>query len=126
MANSLNANGTVTLVFGVSNLQKSLKWYGDVLSFPVDFQVEEMGWAEVKTCVPGVTIGLSQVEHPQVRGGCTPVFGVGDIDHERGKLEALNVKFDGPTITIPDMVKLATFYDEDGNKLMLVQSLAQT
>ena len=35
----------------------------------------------------------------------------------------LNVPFDGETITIPEMVRLATFYDPDGNKLMLYQDI---
>ncbi len=38
-------------------------------------------------------------------------------------MESKNVRFDGETQTIPDMVKLATFYDPDGNALMLYQDL---
>ena len=34
------------------------------------------------------------------------------------------MRFDGPTQEIPEMVKLATFYDPDGNKLMLYQDLS--
>lgn len=35
------------------------------------------------------------------------------------------MRFDGPTQTIPGMVKLATLFDPDGNTLMLFQSLAE-
>jgi hypothetical protein len=33
------------------------------------------------------------------------------------------VRFDGDTMTIEGMVKLATFYDLDGNKLMFSENL---
>jgi hypothetical protein len=33
------------------------------------------------------------------------------------------VKFDGPTQEIPGMVKLATFFDPDGNAMMFFQDL---
>ena len=41
----------------------------------------------------------------------------------RTALEEKAVRFDGDTVVIPDMVKLATFYDPDGNAWMLAQSL---
>ena len=50
-------------------------------------------------------------------------FGVKDIDKARATLEELQVRFDGETLTIPEMVRLATFFDPDDNKLMLYQSL---
>ena len=37
---------------------------------------------------------------------------------------SLDVKFDGPTQEIPGLVKLATFYDPDGNNYMLNESLS--
>jgi hypothetical protein len=33
------------------------------------------------------------------------------------------VRFDGPTIELPGMVKLATFFDPDGNPMMFYQDL---
>jgi hypothetical protein len=66
---------------------------------------------------------LSEVEKVDVKGGPTLTFGVKDIEAARALLERRNVRFDGETLTIPDMVKLATFYDLDGHKLMLYQSL---
>ena len=52
-----------------------------------------------------------------------PVFGVGDIAVARGALEEAGVRFDGETETIEGMVSTATFYDPDGNALMLAQDL---
>ncbi len=56
-------------------------------------------------------------------GGATLVFGVADVDSARAQLEAKDVRFDGETQTIPDMVKLATFFDPDGNTFMLAEDL---
>jgi len=36
------------------------------------------------------------------------------------------VKFDGDTITIEGMVKIATFYDPDGNAMMLAEDFTNT
>ena len=35
------------------------------------------------------------------------------------------MKFDGETIEIPEMVKLATFFDLDGNPIKLYQGLGE-
>ncbi len=77
----------------------------------------------MQTNIAKVTVGLSQVEEVPKEGGAVLTFGVADIDQARGKLEASDVRFDGPTRTIPGMVKLATFYDPDGNTLMFAQGL---
>ena len=52
------------------------------------------------------------------------MFGVTDIDAARTEMEGKAVRFDGETQVIPGMVKLATFFDPDGNSYMLSQSLA--
>ena len=124
MASNLNYDGGLTLAMQVGDLDGALKWYQDVLGFSILYRLDDMGWAELATEVKGVTVGLSQVETPKVGAGPVPTFGVKDIDAARAKLEARDVRFDGATQVIPDMVKLATFYDPDGNALMLYQSLA--
>ena len=53
-----------------------------------------------------------------------PTFVVKDIDAARAHLESLGTKFDGDTHQIGDMVRLATFYDPDGNAWMLAQQLS--
>ena len=52
-----------------------------------------------------------------------PTFGVKDIAAARAHLESLGTKFDSDTYEIEGMVKLATFYDPDGNAWMLAESL---
>ena len=83
-----------------------------------------MGWCELKTAVKNVNVDLSQVEKVQAKGGATLTFGVRDIGAARKALEQKSVRFDGKIETIPDMVSLTTFFDPDGNKLMLYQDLS--
>ncbi len=125
MASALNYDGGLTCALNVTDLEKSKKWYQEVLGFRLLYQMEEMGWCELATCVDRVNVGLSQVEEAGGKGGATPTFGVTDIDSARQQLEAKDVRFDGPTQTIEGMVKLATFYDPDNNALMLYQDLQE-
>lgn len=124
MPSPLGYTGGLTLATQVSDLDKAIAWYTDVLGFQTLYKVDDIAWGEVKTEVQGVNIGLSQVESPRVGAGPVPTFGVEDIDHARSLLEAKDVKFDGETREYPGMVRLATFFDPDGNALMLYQSLS--
>ena len=123
MPSSLDYDGGLTCAMEAADLDASIAWYRDVLGFELLYRMDDLGWCELKTAVAGVNVGLSQVETPQVKGGATPTFGVSDIDQARAALETKGVRFDGETITIKDMVRLATFFDPDGNKLMFYQDL---
>ncbi len=120
---AIDYNGTITLSTSVSNIDESIDWFKTVLGFSEIFRAPEAGWAEVTTPTEGVSIGLAQNEKVNGAGGATPVFGVSDIAAARAQLQGKQVKFDGETIEIPGMVKLATFYDPDGNTYMLSESL---
>lgn len=122
-AASLGYNGGLTCAVQVSNIEKSIAWYEDVLGFKQIYHIKEMGWCEMASPVNRVQLGLSQVEQPKVKG-VTLTWGVKDIEAARNKLEQSDVRFDGATQEIPDMVKLATFYDPDGNNYMLYESLS--
>jgi len=106
----------------VSNFDAAVEWYREALGFEVVYRLDEYGWGEVRTPWNGVTIGLSQVEELK-HGGTVPTFGVKDIAAARAHLEFLGTKFDGDTYEISGMVKLATFYDPDGNAWMLAEAL---
>lgn len=125
MAAPLGYDGGLTCALSVKDMKTSIKWYQDVLGFKLLYQMDEngMGWCELATPVARVNVGLGQEEHPQVKGGATLTFGVVDIDAARKQLEAKKVRFDGPTRTIEGMVRLATFFDPDGNTFMLYQNL---
>ncbi len=124
MAASLEYNGGLTCAMEVKDRKASATWYADVLGFNLLYDVEEIGWCELATSVERVNIGLSEVESPTVKGGATLTFGVTDIEVARKELESKDVRFDGETRVYEGMVKLATFYDPDGNTLMLYQDLS--
>jgi CreA protein len=108
----------------VSNIDAAIDWYREALGFELVYKLDDLGWGEVRTPYEGITIGLAQREEVQ-NGGATPTFGVEDIEAARRHLESKGVRFDGDTYEVEGMVKLATFYDPDGNAYMLAQSLQQ-
>lgn len=125
MASPLGYIPGLTCSMGVTNLDASIRWYTEVLGFELLYKVDELAWCELKTEVPGVNVGLSQREKAGGEGGSTLTFGVKNVDDARRQLEAKSVRFDGETQVIPDMVKLATFFDPDGNAFMLYEDLAK-
>jgi CreA protein len=122
-AANLGYTPELTCSVSVRNLEKAKQWYAEVLGFQHLYTMTEIGWSELATSIPGVNIGLSQVENFEAKGGTVPVFGVKDINHARAQLEQQQTRFDGETQTIPGMVKLATFFDPDGNPFMLSENL---
>ena len=127
MPSPLNYTGGLTISIQVKDRKKSTDWYQNVLGFKLLYDVAEIGWCELATEVAGgkVNVGLSEVESPKVGAGPVPTFGVKDIEASRSFLEKHKVRFDGPIHEFPGMVKLSTFFDPDGNALMLYQDLAK-
>lgn len=125
MANTLGYTGELTIATQVRDMARAIEWYGEVLGFELVYRMDEMGWCEMASPVAGVTVGFSQVEKPKTTGP-VPVWNVADIDAARAGLEARHVRFDGDTMTIPGMVRLATFFDPDGNAWMLSQTLMKS
>lgn len=119
---AIDLDDTITIALSVKDRHSSAAWYKDTLGFTLLYHADEAGWSEVATKTPGVTIGFGEQAEAKP-GNAVPVFGTPDIATARQTLEAAGVTFDGPTETIPDMVSTATFYDPDGNALMLAQDL---
>lgn len=124
MSSIQNYDGGLTLSVPVSDLDASIDWYQKVFGFELLYKVDEIAWCELQSSVKNVNVGLSQVEDPQP-GGVTPTFGVDDIEAAVKRLKANKVRMDGDIVTYPGMVRLITFYDPDGNSLMLYQALAE-
>ena len=104
----------------VSDYDRSLAWYRDVLGFEVSYELPDYGWCELSTPF-GFTIGLGQTEEV-TPGTVVPTFGVHDIDAAIAHLRAHDVKVED-WHEIPDMVRLSTFWDLDGTSWMLAQTL---
>lgn len=118
----ISVDQTITIAMSVKDRNASAKWYEDMLGFELLYHADEAGWSEMQTNTPGVTIGFGEHTKP-VPGNCVPVFGIADLDSARQELEQADVKFDGDTGVVEGMVKTATFYDPDGNALMLAEDL---
>ncbi|CUH76456.1 putative enzyme related to lactoylglutathione lyase [Tritonibacter multivorans] len=113
---------TITLALSVSDRHASARWYEDMLGFEVLYHADAAGWSELQTKTPGVVMGLGEHTKP-APGNCVPVFGIADLDGARATLEQAGVAFDGATDVVEGMVKTATFFDPDGNALMLAEDL---
>ena len=113
----------LTASVGVSDLGAAIEWYQSVLGFSLLYRMDDIGWCEMATAMPGVNIGLSQLESVGKGGGATVVFGVDDIEGAKAHLDSLGVRQDGGIQVIEAMVKLITFFDPDGNTLMFSQNL---
>lgn len=118
----VDVDKTITIALSVKDRHASADWYQKTLGFEAMYHADEAGWSELQTNTDGVTLGLGEHTEP-APGNCVPVFGVADLDGARGRMEAAGIKFDGPTDVVEGMVKTATFYDPDGNALMLAQDL---
>ncbi|WP_342078426.1 VOC family protein [Yoonia sp. SS1-5] len=114
---------TITIAMSVKDRHASVAWYQEKLGFTLLYHLDDAGWSEMQTLTKGVTLGFGEQAEP-APGNTVPVFGIADIATARRDLEAANVRFDGPTETIEGMVSTATFFDPDGNALMLAQDLS--
>lgn len=114
--------GKLVCSVSVSDHLKSSQWYVETLGFSVVFENPEVGMSYLATPVENVWLDLSQVEKPDIRGPAL-VWGVKSVDEARAAIEAKGVRFDGPSREFGGMVKLATFFDPDGNTLMFYENL---
>ena len=77
---AIDYDGGLTCSCGVTDLDRSIAWYRDVLGFELLYKAEQIAWCELKTSVARVNIGLSEVEEAGGKGGATLTFGVADIE----------------------------------------------
>ena len=120
----VSLDNTITMALSVRDRHASAEWYEKNLGFKLIYHQDDAGWSELATNTEGVTLGLGEQTEP-APGNMVPVFGIADIAVGRAALEKVGVKFDGETETIEGMVSTATFYDPDGNALMLAQDLTK-
>lgn len=108
----------LTIQLEVASLDRSIAFYTQKLGFVLTERRDDLRFAHIQTAIPGVDLGLTEVETPGPRGTFLN-FSVKDVDAGRRALEAAGVIFLGKTELIPGKVKLAGFLDPDGNRLRL-------
>ena len=120
----ITVDNRITIALSVKDRHASADWYAKMLGFKLRMHIDEAGWSEMDTNTPGVVLGFGEQAEPSP-GNAIPVFGVSDVHDARTALEAAGVQFDGETMTVKGMVSLATFFDPDGNALMIAEDLMQ-
>ena len=121
---AIGYDGGLTCSCGVTDMDRSIPWYRDVLGFELLYRLEDIAWCELSTGVARVNLGLGERETAGGAGGATLTFGVTDIEVAKAALDSHGVRQDGPIRDIPGMVRLLTFFDPDDNALMFYQDLA--
>lgn len=116
-------DGGLTCSLRVTDLERSIAWYRDVLGFTLLYRAEDIGWCELSTGVARVNVGLSESQEAGGAGGATLTFGVVDIEDAKATMDAAGVRQDGDIQDIPGLVRLLTIFDPDDNALMLYQDM---
>ncbi len=120
----LGYDGSLLVQLRVTDLDRAVTFYRDVMNFELVHRNDSLSWAKLSPGIPGVRIGLGVGREVKGSGNLSLNFGVRDIESARKQLEKRGVTFQGPTITIPQVVKLADFTDPDGNRIRLAEDLA--
>ena len=105
---------------GVTDYDRSVAWYRDILGFDLVYELKEYGWCELKTPF-NFNVGIGETE-TVTPGNVTPTFGVNDIDAAIAHLREHEVQVED-WHEVGGMVRLSTFYDPDGTSWMLAQTL---
>ncbi len=124
-ADGLQYRGTLLVQMRVSDLDRAVHFYKDVLGFEVRLRSDSLQWAEMTFGIQGVAVGLGAGAEAKGSGSVSLNIGVKDVDAARKLLESKGVVFAGDTMVIPDKVKLAEFSDPDGNRIRLAEALGQ-
>lgn len=112
-------SGLATFDIQVRDRAEAIQWFSQVLGFTHLFTEESMNWAEVRSPVTNVTIGIEEVRDRPVRTSSID-FGVRDIHLARAAIEARGGVFVGET-TDYGPVLIARLRDPSGNMFNFFQ-----
>jgi predicted enzyme related to lactoylglutathione lyase len=112
-------SGLATFDIQVRDRAEAIQWLSQVLAFEHLFTEESMNWAEVRSPVDNVTIGIEEIRDRPIRTSNID-FGVRDIEVARRAIEARGGVFVGET-TDYGPVLIARLRDPSGNMFNLFQ-----
>jgi len=117
---------TINLIWiPVSNLEKAVKYYTEVMGLELKELHPNFGWAELGG-EEGARLGLSEAKSKaDLTAGSNAVvtFSVKDIEAAKDELGSKGATLVGETMEVAGYVKLQMVTDSDGNQLQLVQLL---
>jgi predicted enzyme related to lactoylglutathione lyase len=117
---------SVNVVYNyVSDLARAKKFYGETLAWPVAFGADEMGWFEFGqqgSTTVAINLWRDTSKPLPIRVGGM-VLSVDDAHAVTAALKQKGIKVEEVT-EIPNAVRLGAFYDPDGNRIEIAQSLA--
>ena len=121
-------DGLFTPWVPVTDLDRSISWYEQVLNLELVFRADQIGWAELRTATPGAVIGLFRTGAAAPAAGSGPpgatlTLGVRDLQAERKRLADLGVEFGQYDRVIESLIAFVSFADPDGNPLMFCEVL---
>jgi lactoylglutathione lyase len=108
-----------TVVY-VSDMEKSIAFYRDVLGVPLDYAVE--GWTQFESNGAALVLHPRLEQHKSQSSGSAVriTFRVDDLDAEYRRLIAQSVRFLAPPATVA-FGKHATLLDPEGNPIDLIE-----
>jgi predicted enzyme related to lactoylglutathione lyase len=112
-------SGLATFDIQVRDRDEAIQWFSQVLGFEHLFTEESMNWAEVRSPVDNVTVGIEEIRDRPIRTSNID-FGVRDIEVARRAIEARGGVFVGET-TDYGPVLIARLRDPSGNMFNLFQ-----
>lgn len=108
----------------VTDLDRALRFYRDLLGFPVQLEARSFGWIEVGPSEPLCKIGLLlRPEEPVSRGNAKStgiILEVEDMDAFVRRLRSAGVRITREPVKAPWGGIVADFTDPDGNELEAV------
>lgn len=112
----------VGIHYNVSNLEQTLSFYTEKLGFKELYYDANNRQAMLTTNTKDCFIGFAEAQSLVPSSTCT-TFEVENIEQAVQILQQKGVEFKGGIFEVPSLVKLATFFDPDGYKLMLSEKI---
>jgi len=118
------------VIIGVSNMDRSITFYKDVLGIPLKFKSE--GWTEFQTGATTLALHPSKsriaraaAKHGEIVAGTSTIgFTVADVDKAYHELRGKKVTFVmEPTLREEEGQRLAVFLDPDGFEISLSEAV---
>lgn len=124
-ATELYVKDSIYCQFDVSNYQKSIKFYTEVLEWePSKFSIsspdpDTIGWFEFQLPLEGAFLGLGKSQDGTVTPSNSLVISVKNL--EKFKQTMVSKKANPSDITdVPNMISYLTVNDPDNNKIMFI------